>query len=148
MNEEKKEFVKPKTFKDPQQLLDLWQDYKSHVDKNPDLEEVVSAGEVITKRNQKPYLRQGFESFIYDKLGKHIHQYLDNDGGNYGEYLGVVTHIRNEWQTNQISGTLTGKFKAPNLVARLNGLVDKKDVTTDGDKINTTPIINVIAPKE
>lgn len=25
---------------------------------------------------------------------------------------------------------------------------DKLDVTTDGDKINTTPIINVIAPKE
>lgn len=117
----------PKTFREPQQLLDLWQDYKSHVDKNPDTEEVVSAGEILTIKRPSPYLRQGFESFVYNKLSKHIHQYLDNDGGNYDEYLGVVTHIRNEWQTNQLAGTLTGKFKAPNLVARLNGLADKKE---------------------
>lgn len=135
-------------FKTPEEFLDLWDEYKAHIDLYPDKEQVVSAGEIIIVQRQKPYTKQGFESFVYNKLGSHIKQYIENKDNLYNDFVGVVTHIRNEWEDNQISGTLTGKFKAPNLVARLNGLVDKKDVTTDGDKINTTPIINVIAPKE
>lgn len=119
----------PKTFETPDQLLKLWDDYKKSIDTKKETMEVATAKGPVKIAIVNPYTRKGFESFVYRLQRKHIHQYLDNDGGNYEEFLGVVTHIRNEWEDNQISGTLTGKYKAPNLVARLNGIVDKKEVT-------------------
>ncbi len=40
--------------------------------------------------------------------------------------------MRKEWEDDQIGGTMTGRYKAPNLTARLNGLVDKTDAKTEG----------------
>lgn len=119
----------PKTFKTPDQLLALWDAYKASIDSKKEKQEIATAKGPVTITVDKPYTRQGFEAFVYRKEKKHIHQYLDNDGNNYDEFLGIVTHIRNEWQDNQISGTLTGKYKSPNLVARLNGITDKKEIT-------------------
>jgi hypothetical protein len=124
-----KESGQPKTFKDPKEIKDLWLEFKALRDKTPYIQQVANNKGVHEIECRKPYTKQGFMAFIYNKMGKHIHQYLDNDGGNYDEYLGVVTHIRNEWEDDQISGTLSGVYKAPNLTARLNNLVDN-NVTT------------------
>jgi hypothetical protein len=52
--------------------------------------------------------------------------------------------MRDEWEENQVSGTLTGKFKAPNLTARMNGLTEKTDVTTGGDKLNQPVTVRIV----
>lgn len=120
--------IKQKTIKDDIELLSYWERYKQKVDENPDKEEVVTnKGTIVVKTIRRPYLRTGFEAFVYKEIGIHIHQYIDNYKGAYDAYLGVVTHIRNEWEEDQVSGTLTGRYKAPNLVARLNGLVEKSE---------------------
>jgi hypothetical protein len=115
----------PRTFETEEEIATLWDKYKLSVDTNPDKQEVATAKGVQVISVKKPYTRQGFEAFVYKATGKQIHQYIDNDGGNYEEYLGIVTHMRNEWQDDQISGTLTGRYKAPNLVARINGITEK-----------------------
>ena len=127
---------RPRNMNNPKELLDLWNEYKEYINTHPDKEEVVTVkGDIVEKRIKKPYLRQGFMSFVYNKLGLSIKDYLDN---KYEEFSGVVTHIRSEWEEDQISGTITGKYKAPNLVARLNGLTEKTDNTT-----NLTGSINI-----
>lgn len=127
---------RPRTLNNPKELLDLWEEYKTHVDNNPHLIEKATNKGIQVESVKAPYLRQGFEAFAYRKLGKLVHQYLDNDGGNYEMFLGVVTCMRREWEEDQISGTLSGRYKAPNLTARLNGIRDSNDITTNGKDIN------------
>jgi hypothetical protein len=118
-----------KYIKTPKDFLKLWDDYKGYVDEDPYNDSVLSnKGDIKTISRKKPYLRQGFESWAYRELGHHIHQYIDNHNNAYEDYLGVVTCARMEWETDQISGSLTGQYKAPHLVARLNGLSDKQEV--------------------
>lgn len=118
---------------EPKELLELWNEYKAYIDTHPDKEEVVTVkGDVVEKRTKKPYLKQGFISFVFRKLGKNIKDYVDN---KYPEFSDVVTHIRSEWEEDQISGTITGKYKAPNLVARLNGLTEKTENKNENTNI-------------
>jgi hypothetical protein len=127
--------AKHKYIQNPEQLLQLWDEYKSQVGFD-EIEQATPKGEIVTLQIKRPYLKSGFIAFVYRKLGFHISQYLDNQDKAYQEYLGVITCIKNEWETDQISGTLTGRYKAPNLTARLNNLTDKQEVNVT----NTPPI--------
>jgi len=112
--------------KKPEELLKIWDEYKSFIDANYDTEQVVTPkGDIVNRKIKKPYLKVGFEAYVFRKYKFSIKDYLSN---KYEEYSDVVTCIRNEWEEDQVSGTITGKYKAPNLVARLNGLVDKQEI--------------------
>jgi hypothetical protein len=115
---------KRKYIETPERLLEMWDEYKSSLE-NDKVEQATSKGDVVTVSVKKPLLRQGFEAFVFRNYGISVHSYLDNDKGLYDEYSRVVTCMRREWENDQITGTMTGQYKAPNLVARLTGLVDK-----------------------
>jgi hypothetical protein len=116
---------RPKNMNDPKELMELWIQYKSFVDSTPDkIEQATPKGDVVKISVRKPYLKQGFESFVFKTKGFSVKDYLSN---KYDEFSDVVTCIRNEWEDDQISGTMTGRYKAPNLVARLNGLADSQN---------------------
>ena len=137
---------RPRNMNNPKELLDLWNEYKEYINTHPDKEEVVTVkGDIVEKKVKKPYLRQGFISFVYRKLGVIIKDYLDN---KYEEYSEVVTHIRSEWEEDQISGTITGKYKAPNLVARLNGLTEKTENKNENTNIEVKAEFGSIKPTE
>lgn len=121
------------------ELFNLWNDYKTEVDSKPDKQQIATGKGVFEIAVKRPYQRQGFEAFVYRKLKCHVHQYIDNDGDRYDSYVGVVTHMRNEWQEDQIDGTLTGRYKSPNLVARLNGISDNKQMNVTMEQ----PLFNV-----
>jgi len=138
--------IKEKYIGSPEELLRYWDEYKKSIDESPDIQETATGKGVFTIRVRKPYQRKGFERFVFRKYGFNVHQYIDNWNNAYESYLGVVTCMRSEWEEDQIEGTLTGRYKAPNLVARLNGLVeksqadDKKEITINvkrGDRHNT-----------
>lgn len=116
----------------PDELLQLWREYKKYTDENPDIQEVATNKGIQEIKVKKPYQRQKFETYVHDKYGFHIHQYIDNANKAYNSYLGTVTHIRNEWQGDVIEGTLTGRYKAPNFAKILLGLSEKQEVTHDG----------------
>jgi len=127
---------KRKYIETPERLLEMWDEYKLSLG-NDTIEQASSKGDVVKIKVRKPLLRSGFESFVFRKYGFLVKQYLDNQDNLYDEYMGVITCIRQEWETDQISGTLTGQYKAPNLTARLNGLTDKKELNAD---VKVTPI--------
>jgi hypothetical protein len=132
---------RPPVFKEPEEMLEMWEAYKAKIDSNPDrIEQATPKGEVVVLSVRKPYLRVGFEAFVFRQKGHGIRQYIDNNNKLYDKFIGVVSHIRSEWEEDQISGTLTGRYKAPNLVARLNGLVDKTDITSKDAPINELKI--------
>ena len=113
---------RPRNMNNPKELMDLWEQYKAKIDSCPDtIEQATAKGDIVELRVRKPYLKQGFKSFAYKLKGYSIKDYLDN---KYDEFSDVVTCIRDEWEDDQISGTLTGRYKAPNLVARLNGITE------------------------
>lgn len=126
----------------PDELMDEWDLYKMQIDNDPDIIQVATPKGVIETEVKKPYIKQGFFSFVYRKYKFHIHQYFDNYKNAYDSYLGVVTCIRSEWEQDQISGTITGKYKAPNLVARLNGISDKKELDVKGS-LNIPPVPDI-----
>jgi hypothetical protein len=121
---------KKKYIETPEELLNLWDEYKESV-QNESIEQATSRGDIVSLSVRNPYLRSGFEAFVFRKLGFGISQYLDNNGNLYDEYIGVITCIRKEWETDQVSGTMTGKYKAPNLTARLNGIAEKQEIKHD-----------------
>jgi hypothetical protein len=123
----------------PEDLLKLWDEYKAQVG-SEQIEQATPKGSIVTLSISKPLLRSGFEAYVYRTKGFNVCQYLDNQDKAYSDYLGVVTCIRKEWETDQVSGTLTGKYKAPNLTARLNGLTEKTDVTTNGNDIGSIQV--------
>lgn len=114
---------------DPDEFIRMWDEFKKEIDSNPDYIEKATNKGIQKERVPRPYTRQGFEAFVYRNYGFNIRQYIDNDRGDYEEFIGVVTCVRNEWENNQISGTLTGQYKAQTLVARLNGYSDKHEHT-------------------
>jgi len=122
-NKDKKKVGHPRNFKTPEILMKAWEDYKAYVDANPYVEEVVTVkGDIVKKKIPNPYLKQGFEAFCFRQGYGSVRQYLDNQDGDYTEYLEVISCIRTEWQENQFSGALTGKYKAASLIGNLNNV--------------------------
>lgn len=116
----------------PEILLQWWDEYKAHVDANPDYIQEATGKGIMTREVKKPYLRQGFEAWCFRNKALDVHHYLDQSDESYDSFRGVVSCMRKEWEDDQIGGTMTGRYKAPNLTARLNGLVEKTDSKLDG----------------
>jgi hypothetical protein len=135
---ENKPFVKRKYIDTPDNLLKIWDEYKEYIDNNPDVQEIATGKGVMVIRVKKPYQKVGFESFVFRNYGFNVHQYIDNYKGAYDSYLGVVTCMRREWEEDQIEGTLTGRYKAPNLVARLNNIAERTENKHEVSEIKIT----------
>jgi hypothetical protein len=143
MEESKKRVGCPRNLENPEQLNELWEGYKKFVLDNPYIEQVVtSKGDVVTRMLRKPLLKQGFIPYCVKQGVGNIKDYLDN---KYEEFSDVVTCIRGEWESDQIGGTMAGIYKAPNLTARLNGLVEKQE---NNVKIQDAAIIDWTKPSE
>jgi len=120
--------VKQKYVKTPEDFLKLWEEYKQFIDDNPDVEEVVTVkGTVINRNIKRPYIRQGFEAYIYNKYRVTLRHYFDNDDNSYDSYRVIIAHTRSECYDDHVSGSITGRYKAPNLVARIHGLSEKNE---------------------
>ena len=124
--------IKQKYVDTPENLLKLWDEYKAFIDVSPDVQEVATSKGVHRINVKKPYLRQGFESYVFRKHGFNVYQYIDNIGKAYDAYLGAVACMRREWESDQIEGALTGRYKAPNLVARLCNIADNQKQEQSG----------------
>lgn len=113
----------------PDDIANLWEEYKKEIDANPDQIQKATNKGVQIEKVKKPYLQSGFYAYVYRTKGHHVHQYFDNYKGAYDDYLGITTHINNEWRADHIEGTYTGRYKAQTLTARLGGYADKSEVT-------------------
>jgi len=112
----------------PDELLSYWNQYKQWVRSNPiRVQDFVGKdGEEVYRLKQRPLLQNRFYQWVRDTKGHEVHQYIENTKGAYDAYLGIVTHIRNDWQADQIEGGMVGIYNQQ-LTAKLNGLIDKQE---------------------
>lgn len=124
---------RPPKFETAQDLANAFEDYKAFVDANP--YEIVSyfKGEEITRIVPHPYTLCGFMVFVESgREWKDFARYTRERGE---DFCALITHIETEIREHQVGGGMTGQYNS-NLTARLNGLTDKKDLTSKGEKID------------
>lgn len=124
-------------YKEPSELLDAAYKYFDWCNNNPiKKDEVlkggVRAGYIVKVKTDRPYTLIGLCNHI--GIGKRTF----DDYCNRNDFSPITTHIREIIQQNQIEGAMVGTYKE-NIVARLLGLVDKKEIeSTGGLTINVT----------
>ena len=82
---------------------------------------------------QHPYTLCGFMVFV--DSGREWKDFARYTRERNEEFCALITRIETEVREHQVGGGMTGQYNA-NLTARLNGLTDKKDVTSKGERID------------
>ena len=129
-------------------IVKLWFDYKEDTKDNPKYDYVVNqrSGEVIPVPKERPLTQVGFYAYVYNKTGHHIHHYFEQKNTSYTEFLGILTHIENERKADILEGAAANIFNA-NISARIEGIKDNQDVTTNDKDINSVTI-TIVPPKD
>lgn len=129
-------------FKTPDDLYKAFEEYKEDLKIQSNewkKYQYVSNGERKEDAQKLPLTIEGFKRFCYSHYGC-IEQYLTNQDGLYTDFIGISTRIREEIRENQIMGGMLGFFN-PSITARLNNLVDRKDVKSDDKPIGDSKVV-------
>ncbi|MDV3685283.1 hypothetical protein CMU45_02675 [Elizabethkingia anophelis] len=130
-------------FKNPEELEKAFIEYKEDLKEQANewvrIQYVGKEGDRKSDPQKVPMTLEGFERFCYNNYGC-VGQYFDNKDGLYGDFVAICSRIRSEIRENQIIGGLLG-FYNPSITQRLNGLTDKTDVTSKGEKIGAQPTV-------
>lgn len=119
----------------PEALEAKFEEYVEWAKKHPLSINKVSAGEIIAVPTERPLTLFGFCVFA-DIVENTFREYERQE-----EFLSVTTRARTAFANSQIEGALVGAYN-PNIVARLQGLADRQDVTTNGKDIQQVPAIS------
>lgn len=112
----------------------MWQHfllYKDHVKKNPIIikDWVGKDATDVFREKERPLTIDGFECWCYDNdIISDLSNYFANSDNKYSEYSTICTRIRKAVRTDQIEGGMAGIYN-PSITQRLNGLVDKSEIT-------------------
>lgn len=134
---------RPRHLKEPEELYTLFESYlietKSRTRKVP---KATNKG-VLYEEHVPPLTIDGFKTYC-NKQGQEINNYWYNVGGVFDAFISIVTRIKEEIRNDQVEGALVGQYQQ-NIVARLNALTEKTDVTSNGENINEIKI-SIIRP--
>ena len=134
---------RPRNIKDPEELYSLFEQYaietKGRTRKVP---KATNKG-VLYEEHVPPLTIDGFKTFC-NKQGMDINRYWYGVGEGFDAYVSIVTRIKEEIRNDQVEGALVGQYQQ-NIVARLNALTEKTDVTSNGENINEIKI-SIIRP--
>lgn len=129
-------------FKTPEDLKKAFDEYKEDLKEQAKewlkVQYVGKEGERKADAQKIPMTMEGFERFCYDNYGT-VEHYFRNTEEYYSDFCTICSRIKNEIRENQITGGMLGFFN-PSITQRLNNLTEKKDITTQGDKISDTSI--------
>lgn len=122
---------KKKYIETPEKMWEFFLAYKQEVKSNPIIVKdwVGKDADTVYREKEKPLTIDGFECWCYDNdIINDLSNYFANSGNNYSEYSTICTRIRKAVRTDQIEGGMAGIYN-PSITQRLNGLVDKSEVT-------------------
>ena len=130
-------------FTDPKVLRDSIQEYFDTTNARTDWDGqnwVGKYGEEVVVKKRVPFSLKGLCIFLgvsshYFSEFKKTQTFLANP-----EFLEVYTWAEDVIQTQQIDGGLLGYYNA-SLTARLNGLTDKQDITSGGETLKPTIVV-------
>lgn len=128
---------RPPVVKSPRHLSDLFAEYVEFSHQHPiDLPQTIVKGNNKTEgrggKVERPLTLQGFMAFV--GLGYTWSDFKTRYGEKEG-FAVVITRVETAVRSQQIEGGLAGVYNS-NLTARLNGLTDKQDVTSQGKRVS------------
>ena len=136
---------KPKTIQSPSQLWELFLAYeketKSRVRRIP---KATPKG-MQYEEHTPPLTIEGYKAYCHDNVCD-INNYFYNVNDAYSEYTSIITRVKEKIRIDQIEGGMIGQYNS-NLTARLNGLTERVDQTSGGEKV-TEIKVNIIPPNE
>lgn len=117
---------RPPLFNEPEELDELFQEYKAWVKKNPLLvhDFVGKDGLEVHRKRQRPLTYDGFCTFAYREKKMTIHHYFDRKEGHYENFGEICRAIKQEIRSDQIDGGMASIYN-PSITQRLNGLTEK-----------------------
>lgn len=129
---------RPKSISSPDILWSLFKDYVKDAKNKPYLvhDFVGKDANEVRKEKERPLSWVGFEVYLYEQdVISNMEDYENNTNGSYTEFLPIIRVCKKIIQRDQLEGATAGVYQQ-NIIARLLGLADKKDVEVAGD-INT-----------
>ncbi|MES2592417.1 MAG: hypothetical protein V4608_11060 [Bacteroidota bacterium] len=135
----KKPFVKPKYIATPEKMREHFDAYVLKVKGDPFKVKdwVGKDAEQVNREKEKPLTMEGFEDYLFDNdIITDVSDYFENKGNRYENYVPICRAIKRKIRKDQIEGGMSGIYN-PSITQRLNSLVDKTDVTSNGDKVGS-----------
>jgi hypothetical protein len=125
-------------FVTPKELWEHFLNYVKWTEENPRMQEQATPrGGVAKVALHRALTFDSFEVYLFKKdVIKDLGDYARNKDGRYDEYATIISRIKKTIRADQIEGGLVNQYNA-NLTARLNGLGDKQDITSEGKKITS-----------
>ncbi len=125
---------KPKKYQ-PEDLLDKAIEYQKWCERNPLIEEKAFGTGFVAKMNKmRATTIQGF-CFFCNMSPSTWKTYEKEEA-----YSTIISRVKEMFFSQKFEGAAAGLLDS-NIIAREIGLVDKKDVTSDGQKITPTIIV-------
>jgi acetylglutamate kinase len=135
--------AKPRYIQTPEKLYELFEQYTEDTKRRVRTIPKATNKGVLYEEHVPTLTIDGFKTYA-NKQGTDINRYWYNVDGTLNEYVSIVTRIKEEIRNDQVEGALVGQYQQ-NIVARLNNLTEKTDVTTNGEAINEIKI-SIIRP--
>ena len=139
--------AKPKYIESPHAMWELFMKYAQWCKDNPVTSEdfVGGAGKKVTRSYDRPLTVSGFRAFGH-RNGVTINHYFANTDGAYDEYRTICRAIEDEIRDYQITGGLVGLLNS-SITQRLNGLTERVDQTSGGEKVNNITV-EIVRPED
>ena len=130
-------------FSTPEMLESACDEYFKFTDERNDWDGqnwVGKDGEEVVVKKKVPYSLKGLCVFL-GVSSRYFNEFKNTDTfKNNKDFIEVYTRIEDIIQTQQIDGSMMGYYNA-SLTARLNGLVDKTDMTSGGEPLKAQIIV-------
>jgi hypothetical protein len=116
---------KPKAIATPDDLMQLFNDYKVAVKSKPFIikDWVGGMGKEVEREKEKPLTIEGFRNYA-TLQGKTVNHYFANTDNSYESYRTICRTITELIRQDQIEGGMAGIYN-PSITQRLNNLVEK-----------------------
>lgn len=128
--------ARPKKIETPEEMWQLFVDYKKQVKANPTIikDWVGKDADEIYREREKPLTMVGFECFVCDNTDvsyPDLTNYFDKNKETFHEFIPISSRIQAEIKNDQISGGMTMIY-SQSLTARLNNLAEKTETKIEG----------------
>ena len=131
---------KPKYIETPEQLWQLFLDYKKEVKTNPIIVKdwVGKDSDEVYREKEKPLTMVGFECYVAEHTKitcPDLTEYFEGKNESYKNYFPISSRIKKEIQNDQITGGMVMIY-SQSITARLNDLAENTNINAQ----LTTPI--------
>ena len=136
--------MKSKYIETPEKMYELFEAYKES--RQPRQIQKATPKGVVIELHTPPLTMEGFDIFVMNYEGvksKGVDHYFKNQDEGYSAYLPICSRIKKEIRQDQIEGGMVGQYNT-SITQRLNGLTEKTDVTTGGEKMNQPITVNIV----